>query len=353
MTTQELHIGLDLELQKLNSEVTQNIRPQEKDWFINKETRKFVDKVMSGTISPLQAGFQDVTRRIEDVQSLVKNKERNLTVQGANAIIALPSDCYRLVACDITMAKDCSTAPKRDTVTEYRVEIPLASIPNTYNTFKISISTGAGQQDLVTNNDIPTGYISSFNLRKQKFMLIKALKILLPKKLDNLFDNYDLYYEHDRNTYLPDTFILYTTDITYNSLVSFNSSLVTTPSTNSTVDFVGDDSKFPLESNVRIIDDEFFSDAKHSHLSKSTSVSPIARIQNNQIWLEIPKGVVIGGAKVRYICNPTLADVLLGSNINMSRVALEKILTNTVAYIKALISSGNYEAYKTENILTE
>jgi len=352
MTTQELHIGLDLELQKLNSQVTQNIRPQEKDWFINKEVRKFIDKSMSGTLSPLQAGFQDVTRRIEDVKPLVRNKVRFLSDQGANAVIALPSDCYRLIACDITMAKDCDGAPSSTAKKEYRLEIPLSSITTTYNTIKISITIDGGQEDLIVTTDIPDGYLSSLDLKKQAFMLIKALKILLPKKLDDFFDNYDLYYEHDRDRYVPDTFILYTTDATYNSIVSFNNNPVTTPSTTSTVDSV-DGSKYPLESNIRIIDDEFYSDAKHSHLSKSTSVSPMARIQNNQILVHKPEGVVLGSASVRYVCYPTLADVLLESNINMGRVALEKVLTNTVAYIKALISSNNYEAYKTENILTE
>ena len=100
MTTQELHIGIDLLFQKVNSHYNQNIQPAEKDLLINREILRYVNKL----INPLnslkgQAAFDVVKKTVElapllrtiDVPLLIDNNKKE-------AKILLPFDCLYPVA---------------------------------------------------------------------------------------------------------------------------------------------------------------------------------------------------------------------------------------------------------------
>ena len=184
-------------------------------------------------------------------------------------------------------------------------------------------------------------------------MLHKALKIKLNTKLKTMFSSpFNLYWEFDRNDYIPNTFVLYTKEQVFNSVVTFNG-IATNSVTTSTIIDKYSSVNYPLNSKVRLIDDEFFSDNKNSHLSKSSFRSLIGRVYGNLMQIDKIQNVVIGGVKITYICKPLLADLLLNSNINMSDNSLNEILVNTVAYIKNILSSQSYDTYKKENILIE
>lgn len=355
MKTQELHIGIDIELQKLNSFVSKNILPQEKDWFINKEVLKYINKKVNPDGNVQRAGFGDTVKRVQDFKELVKTSPllpTNINEEG-NAVVALPSDFYFPIRGDIRLAKDCNTIVNQ-TQLEYRVEFKINVDSDILTNYKIELTTVNGLQTIFNfSEDLPSDYLKSLDFKKQTFMLIKALQILLPKKLKELLNSpFDLYWEFDREGFSSDTFILYTTEKIFGVSVNFNNTVTSYPSISTTIP-VYDITNYPISSNIRLVDDEFFSDNVNSHLSKSTAKSPVSRQLQQYIEVQNVKGFVMGGMKITYISKPTLSDLLLNSNINMNRNSLNEILSNTVTYIKGVISSPNYQTYKNENILVE
>jgi len=92
ITTQELHIALDLLLQKSNSHWNKNFLPQEKDWFLNQEIKKFIKQRLNPLSNDKRLGAFDTIKRVEDLNAL----QRTLIVYGAQLAkdvnIPLPFD---------------------------------------------------------------------------------------------------------------------------------------------------------------------------------------------------------------------------------------------------------------------
>lgn len=358
MTTQELHIGLDLELQQLNSFKNKNFLSQEKDWFLNKEVLKFIESRLSPESNMKGTGFQDTTERIKEFDSLVKTSpvlylEEN---DEGNGLVSLPSDYFHYISADIYLAKDCNSNIKNSKTNKYKVSFNISIDTDLLETLLIQITTSEGLITLFDfTKDLPEGYLESLDFKKQIFMLVKALKIILPRKLKTALNNtpFDLYWEYDKDgNYYSNTFFLYSDVLIYNALTIVNNSTLNVASTIKT-ETKYDLSKYPFKHNIRLVDNEYYTDAINSHLAQSSIKSPLCRLLKNQMEIAKPKNAVMGGVRLTYICKPTLADLLLNSNINMNRVTLDKVLVNTVSYIKSIISSPNYNVYKQENILIE
>lgn len=346
MTVQEMHIGIDLELQKLNTFATKNMLPQEKDWFINKEVTKFLNK----------KGFDDNVNRIDDVKELVKTSPLLpiKTDVNDNTYVDLPADYFKYIRSELRMGKkSCSNFTVR-TIPQYTINIPIKLDIDLLNSFSIDITFIEGLKTVFDSSvDIPEDYYKSINFRKQKFLLIKALQIKLQENLKKyLTSPFSLYWQFGPEGYIKDTFILVSNTQLFNAVVTVNNSI---SDARPVISYIPDykSKNYPIKSNIRLIDNEFFSDAENSHLSKSTMRSPIGRMEQQRLLVIVPLSAVEGGVRISYISKPTLSDLLLDSNINMNRDSLDEILVNTVAYMKAVITSQNYQVYKQENILIE
>lgn len=355
MLVQEMHIEIDLELQKLNSQFNMAIQPEEKDWFLNNEVRKFMKQRLDPLSNRKKIGFQDTTKRLEDLRDLVKTRNVPvLTDSIGRKFIELPSFYFQYIRFDILSFKSCITPqPSITSQTTYEATINLALEDTVPATYTIVMNDGTNDITLFDIADLPTGYLNGTNLTAQRFRLIEAIRIKTREVLTREFNSdFDLYWEGVDNSYDLSKFRIKSTrqinNITVTSDGNVNTNtidVVTTPSYLRTVT--------PLVSNARIIDAEFYRDAVNSHLSSSTPKSPIGTIEGNRAYFSEPNSVVFGSADITYVCMPTTISLSLNSNLNMSTSSAKEITGNTVRFIKALIQDNNYEVYAKENILIE
>lgn len=70
-TVQDMHINIDLELNKLNSNLYDNILPQEKDYFLNKAQERFIKQRYSPKSNNKGQGFEMSEKRIDDLRNLL------------------------------------------------------------------------------------------------------------------------------------------------------------------------------------------------------------------------------------------------------------------------------------------
>jgi hypothetical protein len=355
MLAQEMHLEIDLELQKLNSQFNKNILPEEKDWFLNNEVRKFIKHRLDPTSNARQTGFEDTAKRLDDLRELVKVENKPiLTDDRGRKYVVLPSNYFQYVRVDSFSFRSCVTpAPTQVAETNYiaTVDMRIPSIlPSVYN---IIANTPSGAKTLFTITDLPTGYLQGTNIASQRFALIRAIRIKLEEAVKEQFTSIpDLYWEEVPNNGQLNKFRIESTEEITSIVINIDTTSTTTtisPLTTMRYSLAST----PLRSNTRILDEEFYLDAVNSHLSSSTAESPISTIRGNRIEIDQHKSVVLGSADITYICKPVVIDLLLNSNLNMSTKSAKEITGNTTRFIKGLIQDNNYQTYARENILIE
>lgn len=358
MTAQEMHIDLDMHLQKINSQVTKNIEPEEKDWFLNEEVTKYLESKLTSSSNKKQIGFENTSKRISDIKDLIK--ERTLYIEetsNGDKYVTLPDNYFDWVRFDGIIAKNCDQVLKPTNLNRYKTEFTL-NLPatGTLSVYKIEIYVGGIPTiifDITSASYIPADYLVNESFFKQKFMLTKVLQIRLKTKIEEVLTSpVDLYWERNGFEYSNETFILYSTVavekivVTAGAVVKENVTEVTNFNTYSNTDL-------PLRTEIRVIDDEFYTDVNNSALSRPSISSLTSVLREGVLMLKIPNSAIIGAVKSTYICKPNLIDLYLNSNLNLSRRVCEEIVRNTSQFIKALISDGNYNAYVRENMITE
>lgn len=70
-TIQEMHLQIDLELNKLNSNLYDIILSQEKDYFLNKAQERFIKQRYSSKSNSKRDGFEMSQKRIDDLKNLL------------------------------------------------------------------------------------------------------------------------------------------------------------------------------------------------------------------------------------------------------------------------------------------
>lgn len=353
MTTQEMHIALDLGIQKINSQYNKYITPHEKDWFLNNEVNKFIKQRMNPQSNPKQTGFQDTSKRINDLKDLIKTE--SLEVKQNNrgiSYVTFPSNYLYYIRFDSFCTLSCNSLNiKSINKPLYKIELDL-NFPSTdtISTYKIDVNYNNSIINIFDIDNLPSDYINKNEFYKQHFQLIKALKIKLENNLKKqISSNSFIYWEIESYNYLDNKIIIYTDkdiSINLNNGEEFN--------TNSVLINIKDNGIFNmLKGSIRVSDEEFLTDLEISTLSKSTPYSPLGVIKMGVLELSKLESAIYKTINITYICKPNLIDIHLNSNLNLNRSSCEEIVDNTIRFIKNIINDNNYEQYKQENILIE
>ncbi len=354
MTTQEMHIEIDLELQQLNSQINKNLEPQEKDWFLNNEVRKFIEHRTIATSNDRQSGFESTSKRIEDIKELIRKENRPVEVNSrGEKFITLPSDYFEYIRFDSFTAKQCSRPIPTVNKTIYRVDVPL-TLPTNLGVYKLEIVTAAGTTVLFDSAELPANYIiPTATLAQQRYIFINALRIRIKEALlKNFGTSVSIYWERADNNDSLDSFTI-ESDVSITSVIrTIETDVITIlPVTRELVTYPF--SSTPLKGNIRVINEEFFIEVQISSLSKSKAESPIASLKTDRLEIIDPISAVIGSVDVTYLCKPTMIDLLLNSNLNMSTKNAKEIVGSTVRYLKGILQDPNYATYARENVLIE
>lgn len=346
MTTQEMHIDIDLGLQKINSFVNKSLLSQEKDWFLNREVNSFLKK---------RTNFANYVNRVEDIRDLVRVKSLPIEKNSRGKyFIELPSDYFGYVRFDGYSYYPCSNTSITPTnIKEYSTVIDLNIPDTTLTSYKVEINIGGTMTTIFDIDDLPANYLVQEEFKKQKFLLMKAMKIQMEQNLKKVLSpNLQLYWEFKGYDYSAYTLYL-TSDADFNSIIiTSNGTPNTFTKSERTIESINLIDT-PLRAKIRLIDNEFLSDVENSHLSKSRANSPLGVFVEGVLEVSKPFDAILGTVDITYICKPNIIDLLLDSNLNMSRKVSEKIVSNTIQTMKAIINDTNYQAYVQENVLTE
>lgn len=333
MTTQELHIEIDLLLQKINTHWNQNLLPQEKDVFLNREVTRFIKQRLNKLSNIKGQALYDTIKRTIDLVPLIKTVKLPVMFDNTKeARILLPFDYLYYVSTGLYTCCTCKDlAISKGTY--YELEFPpikeVSELP-------LGIKNGLFEFR-IESTDIPSEYLieDSIPIYKNQDMLINAMMILLQKKNNTLIE---FTFDYSKGKIIARCSTPFVIGVSVANAVTYDTH---------------EDFKSDLLASVRIEDEEFIYSARKSYLSGSSDESCLAYLREKSVHFLVPSGVIYKTAKLTYISKPTKINLSLQSNCNLTSETMEEVVANTAQRLHGIIGTDNYEKYVKENILIE
>lgn len=355
-TTQELHIQLDILLQKVNSNWNKDFLPQEKDFFINREILKFIKQRINPLSNNKKQSAFDTIQRVQNLNSLINTASLNINnINQKEAIVQLPFNFLSYISSELDTYLICSEDNiQTENSNEYYQYIqPIKDVNNisrvfiqlTYNLTSITPTVKV----LCDTASFPSNYFPQDGIESYKKAFIYN-NAIISQILDDLPNNFECTYNNKTEQFEfrgNEPFsLLY---VTYNS--------VATPAVQTVVTFNKVLSIYNLEttlnSDIRIIDEEFKTIVKKSKLSSSKEDSIVGLLRDDKIVLTKNKNAVHTKCGLTYYKKPRQIDLLLGINSDLPKEVLDEVISNTAQTLKAVISSDTYDKFVQDNLLIE
>lgn len=341
MTTQELHIELEVLLQKINSHWNQNFLPAEKDLFLNREITKFINRKIDRLGNKNGTGLYDTIKRTVELSPLLKTISVPVIYNmiQKEVKILLPFDFLYYVSSEVSVCCSCKNLSLIDSA-YYIAE--LSPIKNT-SSLPLTIAQGVFNTTIKAN-DIPSEYLieSSVPIYTNQMMITNALDILL-KKNNEL--EVEVVYDKVKNRFLfrsSKPFTLAIQGANGPTSVQVKPVLYKNYNLNNDAGLIETD----------VIDGEFKTKIKKSYLSGAKPDKALVEIRDKELIYTL-NGVIADYVNLTYICQPSKIDLLLQSNSELNDSTLEAIVGDTAQKMMSVIGSDGYAKFVEQNTITE
>lgn len=338
MQTQELHIALDIQVQKINSHWNQNFQPQEKDFFLNGEITRFINRRIDKLSNRKQEGIFDTIKRTTELSPLLITRRLPVMYKEnqKEAKVLLPFDFLYYVGSNASVCCPC----KGNKLLErniYLYELDITTI--NINSFNITISKNLFSFT-VSNSDIHSNYYieDTIPIYSNKIMFINALLIKLLNKNNTTIEiTYDkvkdkfLFRSYEPFTILVDFAVKPISTLLYKQYEDINDALI---------------------NSVDVVDEEYKTKVQRSFLSASKDEKSLVTIRDKELLYDI-NGVIADYVNLTYLRKPTKIDLLLQSNSELKDETLEEIVIETAQRMMAVMGSDNYNKFIQENTIIE
>lgn len=359
MTPREVHIAVDLGLQKLGSFAYENIKPEFIDYAFNRMGDQYIIERTTSS-SPQAQGFEDTVNRLSSVRELVTefspiiyediSIKRQAAVLPYNYFSYVEAQAAVVYACDdSTLTYSITTSPEYIATISFKVsDFGTPPSPPFANTRIYKVISGTPTK-IFDFSDFSTGLVD-----------VEEIFTVINKVLDEINrtqSTLKVYWENYRGVFYPNQFVFVTSDNTLagqsvkieytavlNSTGGFNTSNYNKPVAGTGVNYAEKDTYCRLLSNE---------DAWHmiAHPFGTTSPdSPILTITNDKITIFINKRFILKGLTLKYIRKPRRMSLPLNQSYEIQDLrALEKIIDMTVEYLSATITAQSYQPLTAEN----
>lgn len=351
MTTTELHIELDLLLQKINSHYNKNILPQEKDVFINKGISRYINTRVSPRSNVKGIGFDNTTKRLEDLNPLVVAISLPVIYDSNSTYIKLPLDFREYINSSINV-KCYKTKPLEHLDRYYEIDINK-ELYNTLNNLQIGISIGDYEYILYDSNKVPKEAYSNEDLYTipTDFLIKNTIDIMFQKNLKFLKEIYpnisslEIGYNKATSSFKfrnKESFKLF---IVTNNRYIINSKAVVYKTINGS-------SVLYKEGNLA--ERDYLRQVLNNSLLSNNSQSIVCHRDKDRIYLHKDKSTFFPiKVELTYIKNPTKVSAILDSNSELKDETLYEILSDVDRNIKGVLSMDAYDKTVSESVLIE
>ena len=344
MTPQEMHIGIDLILEKVNSKIVDSFEPEEKDWLLNEEVVRFIKQRLSVQSNEKKQGLQFTQKRYDDIRTLISTATLPCLIRDDNSVFSyLPGDYFTLIN-DRTFVKNLCGKSFTTNAVIYNTNInvgliKLKDVLNLYATLKIRIN---GIEVFNIQNYPP--YTSGIASTASKFELYNLIiEVLRSKGSDCRYGNwFDI--NCPEGILIKDALII---EIEYSTI-----DIVTTLATTVVKPYINPVSPTKEEPN-RLTKTEDLFNILNSAFASPMPHSPLSTLDKDRINVFHNQKFIPSSIKIDYIKKPRKISLSLNQACDLDETVHPEIVENTAKRIAGLISSQGYNNIINENLLKE
>lgn len=344
MTTQELHIELDILLQKVNSNWNKNLLSQEKDLFLNNEILRFIKQRTSPSSNRKQEIIFETVKRTEDLNDLIKTIVRPVYYDNVKKEVSmiLPFNYLSYISSGIGVCCNCK---KEELIQDTVYTIDFSPLENISSNYVIDLLTDTQTISLFDSTVLPSNYLpqDDIPIYKKAFIIKNAIEIKAKQALANT--EIEILVNDNTNVIT----ISSPEEISLRVLSNGNVNFITS----TTNDYFKYEIETELQAEVRLLDEEIKYKARRSVLSGSRPSSVVSYLRNKRLHLDAPVGAILGFCELVYICKPTKIDLLLNINSELDDTILKEVVANAAQTIKGVLASDTLEKYISQNTLIE
>ena len=351
MTAQEMHIGVNQWLQKINARETDSFEVPEIDWALSEECLRFIKQRVNPLSNTKRQGFQSTQKRYDDLQELITSAKLLCYKKDDDTVFSfLPQDYFSLIN-DRSAVKNLCNSPINSVQTSIEHKqvcvVPFPAISGTspfYTGLKfLRTDTGATLFD-VANYVTTTNGIQN---ETEKFYIIN----LALEKMNKLSPDLEVRWENFDDVYYPNSFVF---------VVSILPSLtgVTVMPNNTIIPSVTKDYLkyiLPTTKEVpnRLTKTEDLYVLLNSVYGTTIVSDPISSLSRGKINVHHRQKFILSFVKIDYIRKPRKIDLILNQSCELSSNVHEEIVENTARRLAGITKGENYQQLINENLITE
>jgi hypothetical protein len=352
MNALQMHIQLEQDLQRIDSQIYDDYLAEEKDLVLNKMVKRFIDSKVRRDKD--NGGFQIDQGDLDDLQYLIE-KDVELpafvdTVRGI-AYCNLPSD-YMYLLNDRTLAfTDCKDADKVAEVSDYENEYiavyPFNESTKEEGNYYTSFTILGG--DIVFSL---TSYKTGGYPEKDQIFAVKEIALdALRSRRDNTIAG--VYWEHYNGAYHPNSLIVVYKTISETGVYAVfidgtQYTVIPTPVTGLKVA----SNEYNIETSNRLTKSEFLHEILGDNSYTGTDVdSPVSNLAKDKLYVYFNKRFIPSKILIDYIRIPRKIDVSLNKSCELTPNTHQRIVDLSVEYIKNVTEQAGYDLKLRDNLL--
>jgi hypothetical protein len=359
MTINEFHIGLDLGLQEINSALENDFGVEEKDYLINEEIKKFVSQRLNPKSNLKGVGFEDTTKRLDDLHTLKKEKYLptytwdvlsigNTTAYNSNVFAFLPSDYLHKIEINPEVYYNCNINSYVETATSFGIAEYSLPTNYDYSPFRIELEVNGTYITIFTSATYP--YINA-GINIEYWFYIKDLirDVISYTNLTGL----EVYWEQLAGTFGVGRLYFLSSNSSYTNIRITAASVSTIPFSAVSAKQYNLANKKLKVAEGRVYNSEVINDRLRDSFTKTSPISVVCEITKGLLRLYHNEQFYIQNVGFKYYKKPMKVNHNLNITSDLDENVHHEILNNTITTIKSLINSNTYKQFLTENLKIE
>lgn len=346
MTIKEMHIELNMSLQKIAANLTRKFLPEEYDWVLNKMVTRFIQTNLKMDHKERVAVDQ---LNLDGIAHLVTPVELETVVVNDRKVKAvLPGNYMHLLSDESVIIKECNAPATLDHYTStshtYSIigltESSLGSAPYSATA---SMTIESYTITLPTDLPIPSAYTGYNSKRLDE--LVAYYKTFFAS------NGIDLYWEYCDGLYRPGCFIYrgsiatlaYTIDgVTTNSLTTVMVS----------ENVANRNATYEEYRENRLTASALIPSLQRDPFYKSSFESPISELVGDRLYIYKDSSFRISAVAINYVRKPRRMSLSLSVNCEVAEPFHQTICDMAVEYIKGRMENGQGQQLITQDLET-
>jgi len=357
MLVREMHIGIDIGVQKMNSEKLEDLRAEEKDWVLNEAQLRFIKNRTNRKSNQKKDGFEDTIKRYEDIEELIESVSLPVYIKDSETMFSiLPYNHFLLVDSFSDIIYNCNDVIKTeiDIIKKISIVKFKEDTVKKFKEYKLSYNDGTNLTDIFNMQDYsftensPTG--NGLIDNEERFYIVAHILEVV-----NRLNDLEVYWENYNGKYYPNSFI-FTTNNQNASSIDVNIDLTTIETYNFTdlifKSYTTDETikgKYPH----RLVKTDDIRHLMQHSFGKTIYSSPLSTMSKNFLNCYHDKRFIFSKLYVEYIRKPRLISLSLNQSCSLNDKFHEEIVDEAVQLIKARINANDYRNIINENLLKE